>query len=115
FVDGFGIGDVGEIILRDRKLLSEDGMLVIVTTLSKANNKIISGPDTISRGFVYVRESEELMKEVDRLVLSTLQSIQISDRNQRSVLKQSVKATIGKLLYAKTKRRPMILPIIIEV
>ncbi len=115
YVDGLGIGDIGNMVLRDRKLLSEDGMLVIVVTISKVDGQIISGPDTISRGFVYVRESEELMKEVDRLVLSTMQSIQIADRNQRSVLKQSIKATIGKMLYAKTKRRPMILPIVIEV
>ena len=83
FVDGFGIGDVGEIILRDRKLLSEDGMLVIVTTLSKANSKIISGPDTISRGFVYGPESEELINEVNQNVRSTVTKTRDTNRNQR--------------------------------
>ncbi|MFJ7826488.1 ribonuclease J [Psychrobacillus sp. NPDC096623] len=114
FVDGFGIGDVGEIILRDRKLLSEDGMLVIVTTLSKANNKIISGPDTISRGFVYGPESEELINEVNQTVRSTITKTRDTNRNQR-VLKQNIKKSIEKLLYSRTKRKPMILPIIIEV
>ncbi|WP_017381643.1 ribonuclease J [Paenisporosarcina sp. TG-14] len=115
YVDGLGIGDVGNIVLRDRKLLSEDGMLVTVITLSKADGQIITGPDTISRGFVYARDSEELLNEVDRLVTTTIQTAQGANGNQRNVLKQSIKATIGKFLYAKTKRNPMILPIIIEV
>ena len=114
FVDGFGIGDVGEIILRDRKLLSEDGMLVIVTTLSKANSKIISGPDTISRGFVYGPESEQLIHEVNQNVRSTISKTRETNRNQR-VLKQNIKKSLEKLLYTRTKRKPMILPIIIEV
>ncbi|MEK3977475.1 ribonuclease J [Psychrobacillus sp. FSL K6-2836] len=114
FVDGFGIGDVGEIILRDRKLLSEDGMLVIVTTLSKANGKIISGPDTISRGFVYGPESEGLIHEVNQNVRSTVSKTRDTNRNQR-VLKQNIKKSLEKLLYSRTKRKPMILPIIIEV
>jgi ribonuclease J len=115
FVDGLGIGDVGNIVLRDRKLLSEDGMIVIVVTLSKSDGQIISGPDTISRGFVYARDAEELMKEVDRLVVTTIQTTEAPNGRQRNVLKQSIKATLGKFLYAKTKRRPMILPIIIEI
>ncbi|MGE6486752.1 ribonuclease J [Paenisporosarcina sp. NPDC076898] len=115
FVDGLGIGDVGNIVLRDRKLLSEDGMIVIVVTLSKSDGQIISGPDTISRGFVYARDAEELMKEVDRLVVTTIQTTEAPNGRQRNVLKQSIKATLGKFLYEKTKRRPMILPIIIEI
>lgn len=115
FVDGLGIGDVGNIVLRDRKLLSEDGMIVIVITLSKSDGQIISGPDTISRGFVYARDAEELMKEVDRLVLTTIQTTESANGRQRNVLKQSIKATLGKFLFAKTKRKPMILPIIIEI
>lgn len=115
FVDGLGIGDVGNIVLRDRKLLSEDGMIVIVITLSKSDGQIISGPDTISRGFVYARDAEELMKEVDRLVLTTIQTTESANGRQRNLLKQSIKATLGKFLFAKTKRKPMILPIIIEI
>ncbi|MGB2992573.1 MAG: ribonuclease J [Paenisporosarcina sp.] len=115
FVDGLGIGDVGNMVLRDRKLLSEDGMIVIVITLSKTDGEIITGPDTISRGFVYARDSEELMNEINQLVITTVKTTKSSSSNQRSVLKQSVKATLGKFLYTKTKKRPMILPIIIEV
>ncbi|MDX1805688.1 MAG: ribonuclease J [Paenisporosarcina sp.] len=115
FVDGLGIGDVGNMVLRDRKLLSEDGMIVIVITLSKSDGEIITGPDTISRGFVYARDSEELMNEINQLVITTVNTTRSSSGNQRSVLKQSVKATLGKFLYTKTKKRPMILPIIIEV
>ena len=115
FVDGIGIGDVGNIVMRDRKLLSEDGMLVIVITLNKADGKIISGPDTISRGFVYARDAEELLKEVDRIVVTTITNLQRANSNQRHVQKQSIKDSVGKYLFAQTKRRPMILPIIIEV
>lgn len=113
YVDGIGVGDVGDLILRDRKQLAEDGMLVVVLTLSKAG-KLISGPDTISRGFVYVRDSEELLREVNRLITKTVNDIQ-GNRNQWNVIKQSIKKTIGQYLYAQTKRKPMILPIIIEI
>lgn len=114
FVDGFGIGDVGNIILRDRKLLSEDGMLVIVTTLSKSEGKIISGPDTISRGFIYGPDSEELLKEVNQDVRMTIKKMKNRNGNQR-VLKQDIKKSVEKILYSRTKRRPMILPIIIDI
>ncbi|OMP68037.1 ribonuclease J [Domibacillus epiphyticus] len=115
FVDGLGIGDVGDIVLRDRKQLSEDGMLIIVITLSKKENKIISGPDTISRGFVYARQSEELLNDVNQLVKKTINKLQEENVTQWKVMKQSVKESTGKFLYAQTKRRPMIVPIIIEV
>ncbi|GGA27795.1 ribonuclease J [Psychrobacillus lasiicapitis] len=114
FVDGIGIGDVGEIILRDRKVLSEDGMLVIVTTISKSAGKIISGPDTISRGFIYGPESGELINEVNETVQATIHKMKDKNRNQR-VLKQSIKKSVEQLLYSRTKRKPMILPIMIEV
>ncbi|WP_375143359.1 ribonuclease J [Domibacillus sp. A3M-37] len=115
FVDGLGIGDVGDIVLRDRKQLSEDGMLVIVITLSKTENKIISGPDTISRGFVYARQSEELLKDVNQIVTSTINKLQEANVTQWKIMKQNLKESVGKFLYAQTKRRPMIVPIIIEV
>ncbi|SES11192.1 ribonuclease J [Psychrobacillus sp. OK032] len=114
FVDGIGVGDVGEIILRDRKLLSEDGMLVIVTTISKSQGNIISGPDTISRGFIYGPESGELINEVNQIVKTTIDKMKDNNRNQR-VLKQNIKKTVEKHLYSRTKRKPMILPIMIEV
>ena len=115
YVDGMGVGDVGEIVLRDRKQLSEDGMLVIVLTLSKTERKIIQGPDTITRGFVYVKDSEDLLKEINRLVKKTVNDLQTENIRQWNVIKQSIKKSVGQYLFAKTKRKPMILPIIIEI
>jgi ribonuclease J len=114
-VDGLGIGDIGNVVLRDRKLLSEDGILIIVITLSKAEGKILSGPDTISRGFVYVRESEGLLEEANRITVTAIQSMQEANVNQWSIYKHTIKESVGKFLYAQTQRRPMILPIIIQV
>ena len=115
YVDGIGVGDVGDIILRDRKQLSEDGMLVIVVTLSKTDRSIISGPDTISRGFVYARDSEALLKDVNRQVEKIVKDLQKERVHQWNIMKQSIKKTLGQYLYKHTKRKPMILPIIIEV
>ena len=115
YVDGMGIGDVGNIVLRDRKQLSEDGMLVIVITISKVEKKIISGPDTISRGFVYARDSEKLIREVNRLASDTVNDLLDANTLQWNVMKQNMKRSIGQFLFTKTKRKPMILPIIIEI
>lgn len=114
-IDGLGVGDVGNIVLRDRKLLSQDGILVVVVTLSKQNGTILSGPDIISRGFVYVRESEELLDEANRLVTQTLIKCMEENVNEWSSLKNNVKEALGRYLYEQTRRRPMILPIIMEV
>ncbi|MGE5701839.1 MAG: ribonuclease J [Clostridia bacterium] len=114
-IDGLGVGDVGNIVLRDRKLLSQDGILVVVVTLSKQNGTILSGPDIISRGFVYVRESEELLDEAHRIVTQTLVKCMEENVNEWSSLKNNVKDTLGRFLYEQTRRRPMILPIIMEV
>ncbi|UFJ42186.1 ribonuclease J [Brevibacillus humidisoli] len=114
-IDGLGVGDVGNIVLRDRKLLSQDGILVVVVTLSKQNGTILSGPDIISRGFVYVRESEELLEEANRIVTQTLQKCVEENVNEWSSLKNNVKESLGRYLYDQTRRRPMILPIIMEV
>lgn len=115
YVDGLGIGDVGSTLLRDRKQLSEDGMLVIVITLSKTEEKIISGPDTISRGFVYVRDSEDFLNKTNQLVVETVNRLQKAHINQWNVLKREIRETLGHFIYSHTKRKPMILPIIIEV
>ncbi|PEK48483.1 ribonuclease J [Bacillus toyonensis] len=115
YVDGLGIGDVGNALLRDRKQLSEDGMLVIVITLSKTEEKIISGPDTISRGFVYVRDSEDFLKKINQLVVETINKLQKAHIYQWNVLKREIRETLGHFIYSHTKRKPMILPIIIEV
>ncbi|WEK56132.1 MAG: ribonuclease J [Candidatus Cohnella colombiensis] len=114
-IDGLGIGDVGNIVLRDRKLLSQDGILVVVVTLSKQDGTIRSGPDIISRGFVYVRESEGLLEEANRIVTSTLQKLMSEKVNEWASLKTNVKDALGRFLYEQTRRRPMILPIIMEV
>ena len=114
FVDGLGIGDVGNIVLRDRKLLSEEGMLVIVATISKKDGQLLSEPDTISRGFVYRRDSEELIDEVNQLVTKTISELQRVNGNRRNIVRQNVKKSTETFLYSKIKRRPMILPIIIE-
>jgi ribonuclease J len=115
YVDGISVGDVGAIVLRDRKQLSEDGMVVIVLTLSKAERKIISGPDTITRGFVFVKNSEDLIKEVNQLVRKTVNDLQEENIRQWNVIKQNIKKAVGQYLFAQTKRKPMILPIIIEI
>lgn len=114
-IDGLGVGDVGNIVLRDRKLLSQDGILVVVVTLSKQDGTIVSGPDIISRGFVYVRESEGLLDEANRIVSSTLEKLMSENVNEWASLKTNVKDALGRFLYEQTKRRPMILPIIMEV
>jgi ribonuclease J len=114
-IDGLGVGDVGNIVLRDRKLLSQDGILVVVVTLSKENRAILSGPDIISRGFVYVRESESLMDEANRLVQSTMDKFNGEQAVEWSFMKNQVRDVLSKFLYEQTKRRPMILPIIMEV
>lgn len=114
-IDGLGVGDVGNIVLRDRKLLSQDGILVVVVTLSKQDGAIMSGPDIISRGFVYVRESEGLLDEANRIVTNTLNRLMVENVNEWASLKTQVKDALGRFLYEQTRRRPMILPIIMEV
>lgn len=115
YVDGVSVGDVGEIVLRDRRQLSEDGMVVIVITLSKADRKIIQGPDTITRGFVYVKDSEDLIREINRLTKKTVNDLQAENVRQWNVMKQNIKKSVGHYLFTQTKRKPMILPVIIEI
>ena len=115
YVDGMGIGEVGGIVLRDRKQLSEDGMLVIVLTINKADGTIISEPDTISRGFVYARDSETLLSKVNILAKATVHELQEENIKQVFVLKKEIKKAVGQYLFTQTKKKPMILPIIIEI
>lgn len=114
-VDGLGVGDVGNIVLRDRKQLSQDGILIVVVTISRKNGEVMAGPDIVSRGFVYVRESEELMEEVKERVKDALEKCQSKKVSEWSVIKSQIRDALGKFLYEKTRRRPMILPIIMEV
>ena len=115
FVDGLGVGDVGNIVLRDRKHLSQDGILTVVVTLSKDNKTIVAGPDIISRGFVYVRESEGLIDEAREIVRNTLLECEEKNITDWATLKSNVRDELRSYLYEKTKRKPMILPIIMEI
>lgn len=114
-VDGLGVGDVGNIVLRDRKHLGEDGLMVVVLTISSKTGKIVAGPDIISRGFVYVRESEDLMGEARNVVREALKVCENQNITEWSVLKNTTKDVLRSFLYEKTKRRPMILPVVMEV
>lgn len=115
FVDGLGVGDVGNIVLKDRKHLSQDGVLTVVVTIDSQSGTIIAGPDIISRGFVYVRESEKLIDNVRDLVREVLRECEEDGIMDWSTLKSNIKDTLRGFLYEKTKRRPMILPIIMEI
>jgi len=114
-VDGLGVGDVGNIVLRDRKHLSEDGLMVVVVTISKENGRVMSGPDIVSRGFVYVRESEDLIDGAKLVVREALKKCEENNVREWATLKAAIKDTLRGYLFEKTKRRPMILPIIMEV
>ncbi|MEW8955207.1 ribonuclease J [Clostridium sp.] len=115
FVDGLGVGDVGNIVLRDRKHLSQDGILTVVVTIEKESGAVIAGPDIISRGFVYVRESEGLMDEAREIVKSALRECEIKKITDWASMKSMIKDALRVYLYEKTKRKPMILPIIMEI
>jgi len=113
-VDGLGVGDVGSIVLRDRKHLAQDGLIIIVIGIEKSTNEIVAGPDIISRGFVYVRESEELMVEARSLLSDTLANCSASELREWNSLKGKLRDALSDYIYQKTKRSPMILPIIME-
>ncbi len=114
-IDGLGVGDVGNIVLRDRRQLSQDGIIIAIMTMDKANSLLVSGPDIVSRGFVYVRESEALINEARQRVNTTIEKCLENKVTEWSALKSAVRETLGKFLYEKTRRRPMILPIIMEI
>ena len=114
-VDGLGVGDVGNIVLRDRKHLAEDGIIIIVLTIDKSVGECVSGPDVISRGFVYVRESEDLMESIRTISADVIDDCTGGSTVNWTTLKTRIKNDVGGYLYSKTKRRPMILPIIMEV
>ncbi len=114
-VDGLGVGDVGSIVLRDRKHLSEDGIIVVVMTVDSAYGEIVSGPDIISRGFVYVKESEELMAEIKNVIFNSVEKSTRGGYSDWITLKAKIRDDLSRFLYEKTKRSPMILPIIMEI
>ncbi len=115
-VDGLGVGDVGNIVLRDRQHLAEDGIMIVVLTLERGSNQLLAGPDIVSRGFVYVRESEGLMEEARQVVTEAVEDCLENQRNADwSKIKMVIRDTMGDFLWKRTKRKPMILPIIMDV
>ncbi len=115
FVDGTGVGDVGSIVLRDRKHLSNDGIIIIVATIDSATGELLSGPDVVSRGFVYVRESEDLIEDAKRIAYESVLRCQHKNIREWNTIKNRIRDDVSRLMYEKTRRSPMILPIIMEV
>ena len=115
FVDGLSVGDVGQIVLRDRKVLSQDGILMVVLTVDKETGQPLAGPDIVSRGFVYMRDSEALLESARERVFAALSSLDKHGGSDWSFIKDKIKHTLGEFLYEKTHRRPMILPVVMEV
>ena len=115
FVDGYGVGDVGAVVLRDRKHLAEDGMIVVVASVSAEDGGLLSGPDIITRGFVYVKESEGLMEELRMVALEALEKSTRSNGRDWNAVKGDIRETLTEYLFKKTKRNPMVLPVIMEV
>ncbi len=115
FVDGLGVGDVGSIVLRDRKHLGQDGLIIIVASLDIVDGYVVSGPDIVSRGFVYVRESEELLYEVKKIAVEILDDFANRNVHEWNTIKNKIKDDVSKHIFSKTRRSPMILPIIMEV
>ncbi|MEG0380743.1 MAG: ribonuclease J, partial [Kurthia sp.] len=115
YIDGNGIGDIGNIVLRDRRILSEEGLVIVVVSVDMANHRIVSGPDIISRGFVYMRESGMMINEAQQMLNRHLQESVKDQSTQWSDLKNEIVDVLTPYLFEKTKRRPMVLPIIMEV
>ena len=114
-VDGLGVGDVGNIVLRDRQHLSQNGLFIVVVTLDRYNNMLLAGPDIVSRGFVYVRESEQLMEEARNVVRDTLDRCNTKKITDWTRINTAIRDDLGDYIWKKMKRSPMILPIIMEV
>ncbi len=115
FVDGLGVGDVGSVVLRDRRHLSQDGLVVVVFTVDRASGELLSGPDIVSRGFVYVKESEQLIGEARQKARSVLEKYQGYEYKDWTVIKAKIREQVSHVLYQKTKRSPMVLPIVMEI
>ena len=114
-VDGSGVGDIGSVVLRDRKILSEDGLVVVVATVDTASGELVCGPDIVSRGFVYVKESEELVERARRVAEAALARASVRRHDDRMQIKAHLKDELSRFIFKETKRRPMILPIIVEI
>ncbi|MGL5087166.1 MAG: ribonuclease J, partial [Clostridium sp.] len=114
-IDGSGLGDVGSIVLRDRKYLSQDGIITIVVVIDRETQSIMSGPDVVTRGFIYVRESEQLVREIRNLASDSIEKCMANEIYQWSQVKRNIRNDVSFFIYGRTKRRPMIVPVIMEV
>jgi len=114
-IDGIGVGDVGNVVLRDRKNLAEDGIITVVVAIDRRNKAIIAGPDIITRGFVYVRESEQIIRDIRGIVSKTVERCFEKDVTQWAEIKNSIRREVNSFVYTKMKRRPMVLPVITEI
>ena len=114
-VDGLGVGDVGNIVLRDRQNLSQDGIIIVVLTLERYTNNLLAGPDIVSRGFVYVRESEELMDDARRAVSEAVDKCLSGRHTDWNKIKLVIRDSMNDYIWKKTKRKPMVIPIIMDV
>jgi len=114
-VDGLCVGDVGEIVLRDRKVLAQEGMVVVIATIDRKNGRILKNPDIISRGFIYLKENQGLLDEMRNKIRSIVNRIPHNQQTNPDYLKTLFRDQIGQFIYSKTNRRPMILPVVIEI
>jgi ribonuclease J len=114
-VDGLGIGDVEEVVLRDRMMLSEEGMVVVIATIDRQNGKLLKNPDVISRGFIFLKENKTLIDDIRNKLKNVLIRIPFNQKPDPDYIKGIIRDQIGQLLWNKTKRRPMVLPVLIEV
>lgn len=114
-IDGLGVGDVGNIVLRDRKNLAKDGIITVVIVINRENRTLISGPDIITRGFVYVRDSEDLIREIRRIVFKSVERCLDNDVTGWSEIKDAIRKEVNTYVYTKMKRKPMVLPVITEI
>ena len=114
-VDGLGVGDVGNIVLRDRQHLSQDGLIIVVLTMNGGSGEVIAGPDVISRGFVYVRESENVMDEIKAVVRHEVHKCEEQGIRDWATIKNSIRENLREYIFSKTKRNPMIIPIVMEI
>ena len=114
-VDGLGVGDVGNIVLRDRQHLAEDGIIIVVLTLESGSGQVLAGPDIVSRGFVYVRDSEDLMDSARTVLNDTMERLMEKNVTDWTKIKSEIKDSLGDFVWKETQRRPMIMPIIMEV
>lgn len=116
FVDGLGVGDVGSVVLRDRRVLSQDGIFIVIVTVDKSTGKVVSGPDLISRGFVHQQTSDALLEAARQQVLNTINGKAAGNASTEwQVIKGQVRDSLSKFLYEQMRRRPMIIPIVVEV